>query len=548
MNILACKLKNRSTERHDDLLNDPHPVPHFALRFSRLVFVSTEMRVFGLLVVGILFLLLSSGLAKKKKKKKRVAPSQHDGEEQQSSSGIKGYVNNADSLLFAAKDNALPASLFNHLIEECRAVGSWSGEEESFMHGKKPTFWLDLTGGPEPRNYIEKAVLALRKEVMPRIYSHRKEQTIVGGEWWVQVRDGKEAIGFHYDKDEAMASIQGKMKMPLVSTVTYLTSIGAPTLILNQTTIDGNMEVPEVPEEGYLSYPKPNRHIMFSGDLQHGVLGTAAPAMSEGHGGRVTLLINWWDVSPLEPNTRPLTDDLAHKMGIDTLMGSDEDEEYEEDDDDMDEADAEDEADVMEVEMSGTGDTLLKPVGKHRIRNSEQQEANLLRIPTVSSENMRHRITLPPGDMFFVYLPKDIESGLHRIKWKRNETFGSVGDLDLSQQTQVGQLFRLPEPKALIIYNKKDKKTYKKLLNSVLPIAKKYLGSVKFYFCSSDKTEDLLSAFDLTKKDLPRLAIHDTQTDEKFVQPAEEFSTKASDIEAFLKTRIDLEGKEYMHK
>lgn len=513
------------------------------------------MRVFTLLVVTVVVLMLvSSGMAKKKKKKRAVHAKKDEPEVDSKALRMKDYVTNAGSLLFAAKDNALPASIFDHLIEECRRVGSWSGEEESFMHGKKPTFWLDLTAGAEPRNYIEKAVLALRKEIMPRTYSHRKEQAIVGGEWWVQVRDGKETIGFHYDKDEAMASIQGKMKMPLVSTVTYLTSVGAPTLILNQTTIDGNMEVPEVPEEGYLSYPKPNRHIMFSGDLQHGVLGTAAPAMSDERAGRVTLLINWWDVAPLEPNTRPLTDDLAQKMGIDALMNADEDDEDEDDDDEDDEVDNDDKSEkeassgMMEVETSGTGDTLLKPVGKHRVLEAEPQEANLLRIPTVGSENIRHRITLPPGDMFFIYLPKDIESGLHRIKWRSNETFGSVGELDLTQQTQVGQLFRLTEPKALIIYNKKDKKTYKKLLNSVLPIAKKYLGSVKFYFCPSDKTEDMLSAFELTKKDLPRFAIHDTQTDEKFVQPAEEFSTKASDIEAFLKTRINLDGKEYLHK
>ena len=110
------------------------------------------------------------------------------------------------------------------------------------MHGKKPTFWLDLTDDAPPRNYIEKALLMLRKEVVPRMFAHRKEQTIVGGEWWTQVRNGDETIDFHYDKDEAMASIQGVMKLPLVSTVTYLTDIGAPTLILNQTTIDGNAE------------------------------------------------------------------------------------------------------------------------------------------------------------------------------------------------------------------------------------------------------------------------------------------------------------------
>lgn len=503
-------------------------------------------------LVLVVMLLLTPPVLSKKKKKRGKNKGKKEKNASTEESKLGRYVNNEDSLLFAAKDDALPKHIFNKLLEECRNVGSWSGEEESFMHGKKPTFWLDLTTGAEPRNYIEKAVHTLRKEVVPRIYAHRKEQKIVGGEWWVQVRDGKETIGFHYDKDEAMASLQGIMKLPMVSTVTYLTDVGAPTLILNQTTVDGNLEVPEVPEEGYLSYPKKNRHIMFSGDLQHGVLGTAAPPTSVESRGRVTLLINWWDVAPLEPNTRVLTDDLAHKMDIDCLMDSgDHDEDYEDDEDDNDDEDDDDDgdvSDVLEVEIDSSGDTLLKPVGKHRVLDAKPQEANLLSIPTVNSDSTRHKIILPPGDMFFAYLPKDLDSGLHRIKWKWNETYGGVGDLDLTKQTQVSQLFRLKEPKALLIYNKKDKKVYKKLLNSVLPIAKKYLGSVKFYFCPSDKTEDMLSAFDLTKADLPRLVIHDTHTDEKFVQPAEEFSTKGSLIEDFLKTNIDLEGKEYLHK
>ena len=89
----------------------------------------------------------------------------------------------------------------------------------------------------------------------------------------------------------------------------------------------------------------------------------------------------------------------------------------------------------------------------------------------------------------------------------------------------------------MVIYNsKKDKKTYKRALKAVLPVAKKYLKSVKFYFCPSDKTEDMMNAFGLGEDDLPRLVIHDTQSDEKFIQPAEEFSTKREDIENFLKS------------
>ena len=63
------------------------------------------------------------------------------------------------------------------------------------------------------------------------------------------------------------------MKFPEVSTVTYLRSDGAPTVVLNQTTPDGNMEIPETPTEGWLCYPQANKHLLFRGNLQHGVSG-----------------------------------------------------------------------------------------------------------------------------------------------------------------------------------------------------------------------------------------------------------------------------------
>ena len=209
------------------------------------------MKVVYLVAFLTLLLIIFSTSVEGKKKKKEKKGKKEKKEKKEKKKG-----KSPNDLLFAARDNALPMSVFKNLLVECRRVGSWSGEEESFMHGKKPTFWLDLTNGNPPRNYIEKAIHILRKEVVPRMFAHRKERTIVGGEWWTQVRNGDETIDFHYDKDEAMASLEGIMKLPLVSTVTYLTNIGAPTLILNQTTIDGNEEVPEVPEEGYLSYPK----------------------------------------------------------------------------------------------------------------------------------------------------------------------------------------------------------------------------------------------------------------------------------------------------
>ena len=104
------------------------------------------------------------------------------------------------------------------------------------------------------------------------------------------------------------------MAFPVLSSITYITGFGAPTLILNQTSLDGNIEFPEVPHEGFLSYPKRNRHVIFRGDLNHGVSHTLS--MDDNSEQRVTLLVNWWARKPMEPNCLVMTDHLATKHGF----------------------------------------------------------------------------------------------------------------------------------------------------------------------------------------------------------------------------------------
>ncbi len=83
---------------------------------------------------------------------------------------------------------------------------------------------------------------------------------VVGGKYWYQYRGPGDGVGFHYDKDEGMASDQMIMRFPMYSTVTYIEPKGAPTIILNQTIIkNGNVEVPGVPDQGWFVYPKVNK-------------------------------------------------------------------------------------------------------------------------------------------------------------------------------------------------------------------------------------------------------------------------------------------------
>ena len=142
--------------------------------------------------------------------------------------------------LFACVDEALEREVFDKLEKECRAVHSWATDPTSvsdLMHNTRPTFWYDLESHG-PRNYIEAAIVRLRQLIPEGLLAGNK--TIRGAEWWVQIRSNDEGISFHYDKDEGLASIKGIMKHPAVSTVTYVTDAGAPTLIFDMITIDGN--------------------------------------------------------------------------------------------------------------------------------------------------------------------------------------------------------------------------------------------------------------------------------------------------------------------
>jgi hypothetical protein len=59
--------------------------------------------------------------------------------------------------------------------------------------------------------------------------------------------------------------------------VTYLSNVGAPTLILNMTTPAGNGNVPIIADQGYLSFPRTAKHTIFHGRLMHGVRSPPLP-------------------------------------------------------------------------------------------------------------------------------------------------------------------------------------------------------------------------------------------------------------------------------
>lgn len=80
-------------------------------------------------------------------------------------------------------------------------------------------------------------------------------------------------ISFHWDKDEDLRLLAGGNLYvhPYLSTVTYLTDLGAPTMVVNCriNTVTGEWMVPEDSVEAFVSWPKAGKHLSFDGQLLH---------------------------------------------------------------------------------------------------------------------------------------------------------------------------------------------------------------------------------------------------------------------------------------
>ena len=165
---------------------------------------------------------------------------------------------------FNAFKNALPDEIFNDLRLPLQRVKKWERTQQGTLkEGKLPTYWMDLS--EHPKYSIEQAVTYLYRYVNSSIQNLKERKScdkIIGAEWWIQDRSPTESIDFHYDKDEGLAST-GKMKHPLVSTVTYISSIGAPTVIFNMSSPNARVHVPISPVSAHVVYPQANTHVLF---------------------------------------------------------------------------------------------------------------------------------------------------------------------------------------------------------------------------------------------------------------------------------------------
>ena len=200
-----------------------------------------------------------------------------------------------------AHESTIHKDLIIPLKNECSRINDFVTKSIGTLKDYKyTTFWFGKDN--EPKSFIE----YIARNISLQDYPNGFPDEYVGFEWWMQIRDTKEDITFHYDKDEGLCSAKSEYVYPMKSTITYLTNVGGPTAIFK----DSNYN------DGYLSFPKINKHIIFDGHLFHGVIGPLGKIKPTKDSKRITFLINYWHKQPIEPNCIPFPYDRFSLMPL----------------------------------------------------------------------------------------------------------------------------------------------------------------------------------------------------------------------------------------
>jgi hypothetical protein len=267
----------------------------------------------------------------------------------------KGAIISGDEPLprhpFASYSQALeiPDEFSDSIQRDCQRVFTARSTEDQASYSVGTTFFLPAV--MQPRCALEGLALAIfQAHVKDLDGMYTPEQS--GAEWWTLILDASknqdanakeydedesDEVGMHYDADYGLEDQMPNILLhPRVATVTYLSNVGAPTLVLNK-----HSPPPSDPErkslngdirQAWLSGAKYGKHLAFDGRLLHGAPALFFPGNSgakvngggkepdlkrqkveENQEKRVTFLVNVW-VNHCPMDAELLDDDICKRM------------------------------------------------------------------------------------------------------------------------------------------------------------------------------------------------------------------------------------------
>ena len=158
----------------------------------------------------------------------------------------------------------------NTVLAEAKALVS--------LPGGGWTHWMEAED--KARCALESLVLAImRFHLSHQQTAMHATAGPVGVEYWIQVRAPDEPMSMHWDCDEERKGKTDVHVPPYLATVTYLTSVGAPTLVLPIAADERGQAyglqraasgAGSALLDAYASFPVAGKHLAFDGRLLHG--------------------------------------------------------------------------------------------------------------------------------------------------------------------------------------------------------------------------------------------------------------------------------------
>lgn len=211
---------------------------------------------------------------------------------------------------FASFSSALSIAKgqYEDVIHDCDLAFTARAKEESDAYSSGATFFMPAS--MKPRCLLEQLALNIFKTHTKGLEPGKHfDVERSGAEWWTlvldtnpsaEVKDIKpktdsdsesseeeedDEVGMHFDADYGLEhQLPNYLLHPRVATVTYLSNVGVPTLILNKRSppptdvtkqsLNGSID------QAWLSCPLIGKHIAFDGRLLHGAPGTFFPSFS----------------------------------------------------------------------------------------------------------------------------------------------------------------------------------------------------------------------------------------------------------------------------
>ncbi len=200
-----------------------------------------------------------------------------------------GAVNKATAAVPSTLRDATTTMLLDDIASLQRAKPV--GRNKRYSAGA--THWVGANS--QPATALERLALDIfRHHTIDADYAADNS----GAEWWPHRIDQSDDIGFHWDRDYALED-EGIFIHPVISTVTYCSTVGAPTIVAERPSPLSTSESCSGPVPSVTAcYPQPGRHLSFDGKLLHGApasLALSVPAAAASTDqSRVTFLVNIW--------------------------------------------------------------------------------------------------------------------------------------------------------------------------------------------------------------------------------------------------------------